>query len=1803
MNQNQQTPPSANTPTTPATSSNMNSNAPSQASRIMTNSLTLPNSHHHASLSSSSPLQNSSNLATMNSSPSSVKSSSLSPLAVAQPSSIATTFISTNSNNNNNNRPVSTPVIPPFNQTSMKYSNHPSSIMVETTTHDDKKDDTMTTNSPCMRISLPSTPSSSLFTTPTTTCSFSSNGFSPSSISTDALVPMTTSLFSNTPLPVAAETKKKKSKEDDDQDTKKRKKKSSDSVDIKKESTPKKKKKKQADQPQEPLIPSSSPTAMEISKSKDALSNTEMMKQIYFGKIPKQLTLRICCLMDGETEVDKDIVSEENGNILIDGNKFLNELIEWKGALDDSKKFFRFHAAFVLTAMSPDDITSFADLVDSMKEALQSCECSEGLYDLRRDTKIYNETLEYQYNTESSTIQIIMKRKSFIEEIATIIYKMVSRQEEEEMEEVIEQETQVKETTEELTLIFTFSLENNPKKKYNIELKTPKSTNYKKVICENLRLFENDIQKYTEKDETTIYASGILPKSFMNALAGRVDVNVVHRHVFYEQRVISHTLYERMKSIIGQTNFEQFNHLCFLVCTPDQNTLWYQTMERLERANILPPNTKLTSVSIKYRKDHLPIFEAFRNRIEKEQDTLFIVIADECHFAITKDGAHDNIVNDALALKHNNFFVLLVSATPYNVISVDSNVPEVYELKQQILKDTGNHNGVENIELIYDKEEYLQQVKVLTGKIGDFSVDDIVHYDESNHMLISHTSDKQLQIELSTREKKKINYSKNIFKLKKPIGNLQVADKSFVEIFDTVKWMVTFCPVDNPSLQVSMNDWEFRKYTEYEEYNVICWHDVQKRTILERTAQDFQTKRYFSKQDYINSIKSGEDLVLKDVEFESILRNVKAASITLRPIMLAIDYHFWFIFQAVDHKLCTISEAFNHFLSIDTISTTDEHKLYVSLCKLLYVFYMAQKYGGLKKVEKVFENEYLDDEDNVFEEKKTKKQKKQDLKSGLKLMNEKLKKTFERKKKKVKESFEKMMSVRVSGNSHTGKLVHDLLESGKINGSKSISGQMKILRITTTEFANTVVSMLKFSVTKLASLSGYILPDVLIDTGEKPLTLDQLSVVTRLKLAEKILSTEDYELFQKNPARLSKEKKSLEYINLQNFPCILILVAKGRQGDTFPQSFDCLDMRAKGDSLPNYSSFTQEFGRLCRYIDDTDKKPIALVTDAIYKDLDKCKNGTSMGNTNMKLDAYMIKMKKTSGQKYWIWSHIAEEQCKLWMERRLVLFAEPQIGKTDSFLHFLERVIKGIEENRMKRMIDVPDAGEQVEEDETLIVDSVQRDQIEWILPYHYSCQNTLLLMNHLLLEIITSKNNGLADMSYTRAVNIVQHTEIYEFDMPSILDDIFPKVKPKMSIPNNKKHWFRFSDPQKICGVTSLTDRNDIRSWIFMPSYNRSACGLFYLNSILNAHYRQVVVVRSQEFNCYRDLIGSDFVIMSLPDVIDLKKLTSLCNKKEIISRSAQYTNNVEDKTIVDYELKDDIGGAGFSRLTIQILAYAMQLEFVWMMDDNCHHFEKVTNTQKTPCSLEEVLLPIESIVYDEAQPLKNFTQTLNGKVSRNDPTQLLTLNDPVKYFTPGKEKIAMIGIRKDAYRYNPGLHYKPFLNSTTICSLFLLNVKVTFDHGILFPCRKYQEDIEFEYLCAEKGLYCIKSQKYFLHKPSNPIRIESNANKPCIQAKPQPQPLSQEYQLLRNAISTGIDWTDGPGKFSNLMTSENDIGKEFWLFLTNDYLIRYNKTITNAPEILEQQYPELLFDVTYFTPQKENIQELIIRLVIRRK
>ena len=128
------------------------------------------------------------------------------------------------------------------------------------------------------------------------------------------------------------------------------------------------------------------------------------------------------------------------------------------------------------------------------------------------------------------------------------------------------------------------------------------------------------------------------------------------------------------------------------------------------------------------------------------------------------------------------------------------------------------------------------------------------------------------------------------------------------------------------------------------------------------------------------------------------MRKLKLASVTLRPIMLGVDYHFWFLLEA-KRRVPTFNPSMDDFLSISkTNVSSDSHRNYMNLCASVFILYFIHKYGQPSKQVKEEILYYLDkmiddeDEEDIFEEKTTKKKKKEELDKKLNQMKDELQK-------------------------------------------------------------------------------------------------------------------------------------------------------------------------------------------------------------------------------------------------------------------------------------------------------------------------------------------------------------------------------------------------------------------------------------------------------------------------------------------------------------------------------------------------------------------------------------------------------------------------------------------------------------------------------------------------------------------------------------------------------------------------------------------------------------------------------------------
>ncbi|DBB08167.1 TPA: hypothetical protein ACH3X3_008354 [Trebouxia sp. C0006] len=145
--------------------------------------------------------------------------------------------------------------------------------------------------------------------------------------------------------------------------------------------------------------------------------------------------------------------------------------------------------------------------------------------------------------------------------------------------------------------------------------------------------------------------------------------------------------------------------LDFRILTPRFNTLEQQTMQR--DADV--PKV----IQYNHSQTHWKQWVSFWEEVLKCPKRLFITIADECHWGPKAFQAYDKMVNDYAEgqaagssgsvqdglLQQENYFVLLVSATPYNVISRASLIPEEY-----MVIATPNTPGLQQHDILHQRD-------------------------------------------------------------------------------------------------------------------------------------------------------------------------------------------------------------------------------------------------------------------------------------------------------------------------------------------------------------------------------------------------------------------------------------------------------------------------------------------------------------------------------------------------------------------------------------------------------------------------------------------------------------------------------------------------------------------------------------------------------------------------------------------------------------------------------------------------------------------------------------------------------------------------------------------------------------------------------------------------------------------------------------------------------------------------------------------------------------------------------------------
>ena len=350
------------------------------------------------------------------------------------------------------------------------------------------------------------------------------------------------------------------------------------------------------------------------------------------------------------------------------------------------------------------------------------------------------------------------------------------------------------------------------------------------------------------------------------------------------------------------------------------------------------------------------------------------------------------------------------------------------------------------------------------------------------------------------------------------------------------------------------------------------------------------------------------------------------------------------------------------------------------------------------------------------------------------------------------------------------------------------------------------------------------------------------------------------------------------------------------------------------------------------------------------------------------------------------------------------------------------------------------------------------------------------------------------------------------------------------------------------------LPDRS-IRHWIFTPSSGRASgqkqAFMDWSKAVQSdISYVRVLVVKNTEVKAYSEMVRGinesckpmqQTLVMSMPDKLSLTGLTGL---------SDVYKEAVKDGN------PDDSLAVGYSRLCIQLVAYALHLKHVWMLDDNiqdCWQLDlQAESLQGSPskhgalqaCSFDTIMRGIEEQIRNTrsttSKPLAQLACAERYWESNRSPRRKLS---PIQqgaqvrsWFDYGGslQHYAVIGPSRQPHRYSlvgakwpGGAGPPPFKITHSVFSFFLLNVKATMTakEKVLWPAKQYAEDIEFHHMCEDSKLAVVKCNRFFFHKANlQGLALKNAQTQPRLSFQPAEGPMwgGQELhiQVLPQAL-----------------------------------------------------------------------------------
>ena len=442
-------------------------------------------------------------------------------------------------------------------------------------------------------------------------------------------------------------------------------------------------------------------------------------------------------------------------------------------------------------------------------------------------------------------------------------------------------------------------------------------------------------------------------------------------------------------------------------------------------------------------------------------------------------------------------------------------------------------------------------------------------------------------------------------------------------------------------------------------------------------------------------------------------------------------------------------------------------------------------------------------------------------------------------------------------------------------------------------------------------------------------------------------------------------------------------------GDTFPQSFDCLDLRLNYDNSREFkegcplflSTIIQELGRMCRYVkvnvgeSHGQNTPYVLVGRELYKRLGNSleKSPAMSAISCTRADRYMTTSRRSKGvassslrwHDYEAHKDSYDYENKQTHCNRILLQAEPQIGKTGTYLCLIKLLrldILGREKVPSTTATAFDDGSfylhKQCDLSEDFTTEDTGKQHVQdWEFPYWKSIQESPSLLD----KTIVPGKYSVGGCFYTH------DTE----ESPFILMKRH-KLKPTKSSHYYQKtdyaggmrawHWYHFQNCPE-CGrhlqgqepveetITVELDNNviDVKcSWpVSTPRYshfqkylNEDWTKLSWASAMKNVPNLGYWIFHPSHRDDPRKCLLNYHHVMQ-----DDNSLASYVQVAVVRSEKFKMYQATWGKTLAIFQLPDRLpgcevgpseGGVGYARLFIQKLAFVLKLEYVFVIDDN---------------------------------------------------------------------------------------------------------------------------------------------------------------------------------------------------------------------------------------------------------------------------